>query len=402
MRILYIHQYFHTPLEPGGTRSYWISQELIRRGHTVIMLTETNKHHPESAEEEVDGIKVIYLKNDYDNSMAASARMRSFVNFMFKATARAKRIKKIDLVFATSTPLTIGAAALWLKWTKRWKYVFEVRDLWPEALIQGGLKNKPAIWMLKILERKTYKKAEHIIALSPGMKDGVLATGIADDKCTVVPNMSKPDKFYPHERSEEIMKEFSIDPTKFNLIHFGSMGQLNGLEYIIKAAEYAQKTGKNSLQFLFLGSGSTLPAMQEIVREKNLKNVKFLGNHPMSIVSEIVNCCDASITSFRNLPILATNSPNKLFDSLSAGKVIIVNSDGWTKEMVEKYECGFYVNPEKPEELVDKMLLIKDNPDMKHRMEENSRRLSIEVFDKNILVRKVADILENTYSQQNV
>lgn len=402
MRILYIHQYFHTPLEPGGTRSYWISQELIRRGHTVIMLTETNKHHPESAEVEVDGIKVIYLKNDYDNSMAASARMRSFVNFMFKATARAKRIKKIDLVFATSTPLTIGAAALWLKWTKRWKYVFEVRDLWPEALIQGGLKNKPAIWMLKILERKTYKKAEHIIALSPGMKDGVLATGIADDKCTVVPNMSKPDKFYPHERSEEIMKEFSIDPTKFNLIHFGSMGQLNGLEYIIKAAEYAQKTGKNSLQFLFLGSGSTLPAMQEIVREKNLKNVKFLGNHPMSIVSEIVNCCDASITSFRNLPILATNSPNKLFDSLSAGKVIIVNSDGWTKEMVEKYECGFYVNPEKPEELVDKMLLIKDNPDMKHRMEENSRRLSIEVFDKNILVRKVADILENTYSQQNV
>ena len=237
MRILYIHQYFHTPLEPGGTRSYWISQELIRRGHTVIMLTETNKHHPESAEVEVDGIKVIYLKNDYDNSMAASARMRSFVNFMFKATARAKRIKKIDLVFATSTPLTIGAAALWLKWTKRWKYVFEVRDLWPEALIQGGLKNKPAIWMLKILERKTYKKAEHIIALSPGMKDGVLATGIADDKCTVVPNMSKPDKFYPHERSEEIMKEFSIDPTKFNLIHFGSMGQLNGLEYIIKAAE---------------------------------------------------------------------------------------------------------------------------------------------------------------------
>lgn len=402
MRILYIHQYFHTPLEPGGTRSYWISQELIRRGHTVIMLTETNKHHPESAEVEVDGIKVIYLKNDYDNSMAASARMRSFVNFMFKATARAKRIKKIDLVFATSTPLTIGAAALWLKWTKRWKYVFEVRDLWPEALIQGGLKNKPAIWMLKILERKTYKKAEHIIALSPGMKDGVLATGIADDKCTVIPNMSKPDKFYPHERSEEIMKEFSIDPTKFNLIHFGSMGQLNGLEYIIKAAEYAQKTGKNSLQFLFLGSGSTLPAMQEIVREKNLKNVKFLGNHPMSIVSEIVNCCDASITSFRNLPILATNSPNKLFDSLSAGKVIIVNSDGWTKEMVEKYECGFYVNPEKPEELVDKMLLIKDNPDMKHRMEENSRRLSIEVFDKNILVRKVADILENTYSQQNV
>ena len=194
------------------------------------------------------------------------------------------------------------------------------------------------------------------------------------------------------------MKEFSIDPTKFNLVHFGSMGQLNGLEYIIRAAEYAQKKGEGALQFLFLGAGSTLPALQEMVREKNLKNVKFLGNHPMDIVSEIVNCCDASITSFRNLPILATNSPNKLFDSLSAGKVIIVNSNGWTKELVEKYECGFYVDPEKPEELVDRMILIKDNPDMKHKMEENSRKLSIEVFDKNILVRKVSDILESSYN----
>ena len=276
--------------------------------------------------------------------------------------------------------------------------VFEVRDLWPEALIQGGLKNKPAIWMLKILEKKTYRNAERIIALSPGMKDGVLATGIPDDKCTVIPNMSKPDKFYPHERSVKIMKEFSIDPTKFNLVHFGSMGQLNGLEYIIRAAEYAQKKGEEALQFLFLGAGSTLPALQEMVRERNLKNVKFLGNHPMDIVSEIVNCCDASITSFRNLPILATNSPNKLFDSLSAGKVIIVNSNGWTKELVEKYECGFYVDPEKPEELVDRMILIKDNPDMKHKMEENSRKLSIEVFDKNILVRKVSDILEGSYN----
>lgn len=362
------------------------------------MLTETNKYYNEAAEVDVDGIKVIYLKNDYDNSMTAGARMRSFVNFMIKAISRAKKIDDIDLVFATSTPLTVGVVALWLKWTEGWKYVFEVRDLWPEALIQGGLKNKPAIWMLKILERKTYKYAEQIIALSPGMKDGVLATGIMDDKCTVIPNMSKPDKFYPHKRSEKIMEEFSIDPAKFNLIHFGSMGQLNGLEYIIRAAECAQTKGENTLQFLFLGAGSTLPALQEMVREKNLKNVKFLGNHPMDIVSEIVNCCDASITSFRNLPILATNSPNKLFDSLSAGKVIIVNSNGWTKELVEKYECGFYVDPEKPEELVDRMILIKDNPDMKHKMEENSRKLSIEVFDKNILVRKVSDILERVHN----
>ena len=70
----------------------------------------------------------------------------------------------------------------------------------------------------------------------------------------------------------------------------------------------------------------------------------------MRIFSEVVNCCDASMTSFLDLPILYTNSPNKLFDSLSAGKPIIVNSAGWTKDLVENENCGFYVDPNNPED----------------------------------------------------
>ena len=54
----------------------------------------------------------------------------------------------------------------------------------------------------------------------------------------------------------------------------------------------------------------------------------------------------------RILDFLATNSPYKLFDSLSAGKPIIVNSPGWTKGLVERYECGVFVDPNNPEDLV--------------------------------------------------
>lgn len=395
MKILYIHQYFVLPQEPGGTRSYWISKELVRRGHEVVMVTGTNKNHPEAEEIYVDGIHVIYVKNAYSNYMSSLARIKSFMRFVWKAIKVSRKQKNVDVVFATSTPLTVGMVALWLKFTKRWKYVFEVRDLWPEALIQeGGINNGFIKWGLRLLEKWSYKFSSHVIALSPGMRDGVLKVGTPEEKCTMIPNMSKPDKFYPHEPNMEIAKKYGVDMSKFNVIHFGSMGICNGLGYIVEAAKLAQDQGHNELNFVFLGDGATKPMLEDMVARHQLKNVQLLGNHGMDVVSEIVNCCDASITSFSNIPILATNSPNKLFDSLSAGKPIIVNSAGWTKDMVENDECGFYVSPEHPQELVDKLVEVKDNKELLKKWGENARKLSLNVFDKDLLTAKVADVLE--------
>ncbi|HJF71285.1 MAG TPA: glycosyltransferase family 4 protein [Butyricimonas virosa] len=395
MKLLYIHQYFKTPEEPGGTRSYWISQELIKRGHRVVMITGSNKNHPDSAIEHVDGIEVHYIKNEYNNYMSALSRIKSFISFMFKAIGEGCRQKDVDLVFATSTPLTTGAVAIALKWLKGWKYVFEVRDLWPEALIQEGVDNPVVMWALRLLEKMSYRKAEHVISLSPGMEEGVLKVGISKSKSTMIPNMAKPDKFYPRSPSPEIMAKFDIDIHKFNIIHFGSMGASNGLGYIVNAAKVAQERGADDLNFVFLGDGSTQPMLKDMVKGYGLRNVQFLGDHGMEVVSEIVNCCDASIVSFNNVPILATNSPNKLFDSLSAGKPVIVNSSGWTKDLVEKDNCGFFVDPDNPNDLVDKLLEVKDNKELLKQWGENSRRLSLEVYDKSLLSAKVANVLEN-------
>ena len=395
MKLLYIHQYFKTPAEPGGTRSYWISKEMIKRGHQVVMITSTNKNHPNAGVEMIDGIEVHYVKNAYNNYMSIPRKLWSFVNFIRLAINESKKQKDIDLVFATSTPLTVGYIALKLKKTKGWKYVFEVRDLWPEFPIQiGAIKNKLAIKYLQKLEKNIYQQSEHVIALSPGMKDGVIAAGIPENKCTMVPNMSKPDEFFPHEPSKDIIEKFNIDMTKFNVIHFGSMGRANGLGYIIEAAKCIADRNMDDVNFIFMGDGATFPIIKKQTEDYGLKNVQFLGNHNMKVVSEVVNCCDASMTSFMNLPILYTNSPNKLFDSLSAGKPIIVNSAGWTKDLVEKSNCGFFVDPENPKDFANKLIDIKEKKDTLKIWAENARKLSLEVFDKNILSAKVADVLE--------
>jgi len=399
MHILYIHQYFNTPSQPGGTRSYWISQELIKRGHQVTMITSTRKGF-EPGEQDVDGIHVVFVKNDYSNYMSAPRKVVSFVNFVRLAIKEAAKHNDVDIVYATSTPLTIGYVAMRLKAMRKWPYVFEVRDLWPEFPIQiGAIKNRLAIWYLRRLERHIYERSEHVVALSPGMQEGVIAAGTPKEKTSMIPNMSKPDKFFPHEKNTEIARQFGVDLTKFNVIHFGSMGFANGLKYIIDTARILQDRGVNDVNFIFMGEGATEPKLKQQVEDQGLKNVQFLGSHPMDTLAEVVNLCDASVTSFLNLPILKTNSPNKLFDSLSAGKPIIVNSAGWTKDLVEKEHCGFFVNPDDPSEFAEKLVLYKGDKETLKLWGENARRLSVEVFDKDILSAQVADVIEAAHAK---
>lgn len=400
MKILYIHQYFVTPQEPGATRSYWISKELVSRGHHVTVITGNSESKHEPGRFDRDGIDVIYINNYYNNSQTKLQKVWSFVKFIFQSISVSAKEKDVDLVYATSTPLTIGAVALALRTLKGWHYVFEVRDLWPEFPIQvGAVKNPLLKWLLRRFEKRIYKRSEHVVALSPGMQEGVIKAGTPVEKTSMIPNMSKPDIFYPHEVNMDIVKQFDIDLTKFNVIHFGMLAVANGLDYIVNAAIELKKRGDESIQFLFMGEGAMQPMLEGMVRDNDLHNVRFLGNYKVGVVAEVTNCCDASITSFKNLPILATNSPNKLFDSLSAGKPIIVNSAGWTKDMVEKENCGFYVDPEKPEMLAAKLLELKDNKPLLEEWGKNALRLSVEVYDKAKLAAQVADVLEETYSK---
>lgn len=393
MKILYIHQYFKTPSEPGGTRSYWIAQALLKKGHNVVMITSSNNIKDRKITKIIDGIEVIYIKEKYNQSMSILRRLKSFVSFMLKSSSTALKQKDVDLVFATSTPLTVGFPALIMKWFKKIPYIFEVRDLWPEVPIQMGAMNNKFIQKFAVLFEKTiYQNAEHVIALSPGMRKGVLKY-IEKEKTSMIPNMSKIDQFYPRIKNEELAKKIGLRKETFKVVHFGALGIANGADTIIESARLLKND--DTVEFIFIGGGSTEEQLKNLCSGYGLTNVVFLGRYPMKDTSEIVNICDVSIVSFKDIPILYTNSPNKLFDSLSAAKPIIVNSAGWTKELVEKENCGFYVDPNKPQQLVDKIKLLQQSPELITEMGENSRKLAENVYDKDILCNQVVSVIEN-------
>ncbi|MEH6514387.1 MAG: glycosyltransferase family 4 protein [Maribacter arcticus] len=393
MKILYIHQYFNTPEHGGSTRSYWISQELIKNGHEVVLITSTRKKNEDGTKKVIDGIEIVYVEAPYSQNMGVFGRLKAFIVFMWKSTKVAFKQKSIALVIATSTPLTVGVPALLLKKIKGTPYLFEVRDLWPEVPIQMGALNNyflrsAALWLENII----YKNAAHIVALSPGMAEGVLRKRIKNSKVTMIPNMSKIDHFFIRPHNLEVLNTHKLKKDNFKLVYFGSMGLSNGIDYILDTAKLLKS--HTDIDFIFIGYGSMIEEMLEICKTENLENVHFLGRFGVAETSEIVNICNITLVTFANLPILYTNSPNKLFDSLSAGKPIIVNSKGWTKTMVESNQCGIYVDPESPTDFANKILELKKNPEQLALMGKNARKLAESTYDKSILCAQFAEVVD--------
>lgn len=384
MNILFIHQGFSTPDVPGPTGSYWKCKELLKSGYKLRILCWKQNQQRLVEKREYEGMKIISLRVRYSNSMNAGRRMLSFLIFMCWSSFYALKTRKIDLVIASSTPLTIGVPALLLKYLRGIPYLFEVRDLWPEVPIQmGAINNSIIIRLSKAFEKWVYLKASHIVAFSPGMMEGVIQTGIPTSKVDVNPNMSKIDVFWNRKANTDLADKLNISMDRFKVVYFGALGRANAIEYILETCILLKD--REDIEFLFMGDGYMLETLLKTVEEQNLRNIKYLGFLPQSTVSEIVNLCDVSLVTFSNLPILATNSPNKLFDSLSAGKPIIVNSPGWTKKLVEEHECGIFANPESEEDLANKILKLKGSPELVKKMGENARDLATKKYDKTIV-----------------
>lgn len=265
MKLLYIHQYFQTPQDHGGTRSYWISKELVKRGHDVTMLTTSNQIESSMERVSIEGIVVIYLKIPYTQNLSIFKRSVSFFNFMLKSSVIALKEKNVDLVIATSTPLTVGFPALLVKKIKKIPFLFEVRDLWPEVPIQmGGLNNKVLIKVATWFEKLIYVNAQHIVALSPGMQKGIVGRGISPQKVNMIPNMSKIDTFSSREKKTHLIDKLGLQPSTFKVVYFGAMGIANGMDYIVEGIKKLE--GQKELEFIFIGGGSRESALKKNVR----------------------------------------------------------------------------------------------------------------------------------------
>ena len=192
MTIIYLHQYFNTNDMPGSTRSYELAKRLVENGHKVFMITSKRDIHQKQKNgwTKESGIDVFWIPVSYSNRMGFIRRILSFISFSLKSLKILFSIDA-DIIYATSTPLTIGIPAIIFSKLKSKPMIFEVRDLWPELPIAvGALKSSFAKHIALWLEKKTYKNSRKIIALSNGMRDGIIKKGYPIDQINVITNLS--------------------------------------------------------------------------------------------------------------------------------------------------------------------------------------------------------------------
>ncbi len=396
MNILYLHQHFALPSGSTGTRSYEFAKRWVKAGHQVTVITghyDLGGLEYTKKPQIIDGIKVLIVGTKYSNKMSFIKRVCSFLSFMFFAFIAGLKQKNIDVVFATSTPLTIGIPAILLKWFKKKPFVFEVRDEWPRIPVEMGIiKNKILIKFLLWLERKIYKSAAAVVALSPGMAAGVRNVLQCDKKIKVVPNSSDTEIFRPDVDGLAVRQKQGWD-NKFIILHFGAMGRANGLDFLIDAAEKLRK--KPEIHFVLVGSGSEKSRLINKIKEKNLTNIEILGSIPKSDLPKFVAACDISTVIFADYPILEHNSANKFFDSLSAGKPVLLNYSGWQRDFIEEYQAGFGCKQYDLDEFVEKILFLNNDKPKLKPMGNNAREMASNRFSRDKLSLKVLLLLEN-------
>ena len=141
MKIIYLHQYFKFPNESGGTRSFDLATGFLGLGHHVEILTSTSDLRHKTGKRwskiEKNGLVVHYTYLNYGNDMTYYQRLTVFFQFLWFSSLKLLSLKG-DVVLATSTPLTIGIPALIKKWIHKTPFIFETRDIWPEAAIAIG------------------------------------------------------------------------------------------------------------------------------------------------------------------------------------------------------------------------------------------------------------------------
>jgi glycosyltransferase involved in cell wall biosynthesis len=397
MHILYIHQHFALPAGSTGTRSYEFARRWINAGHKVTLIAGDCDVGGLRAgrgfvrRQAVDGIDLVIVGAKYSNKMGYVRRLASFLSYMLFSTYVGLRTKGIDVIYATSTPLTVGIPAMVIKRLKRVPFVFEVRDQWPEVPIAlGVIKNNILKKLLLWLEKTIYKRSASIVALSPGMAEGVEDVAGRDKEVRVVPNGCDLDLFEPNAEGSAIRNRYQWGG-KFVLLHFGTMGKVNGLDFAVDAAHRLKD--RPDIHFVLIGDGSERLKLEERISLLGLGNIEILDRVSKFELVGFMAACDVSTVLLGDFPILEHNSANKFFDSLAAGKPVLLNYSGWQRKILEDNNAGCGCELCNLDEYVQKILYLHSHRKLLRTMGQNAHKLAVAEFDRDSLAARALDLV---------
>lgn len=398
MNIWYLSAYD----QPKGqsSRTYDFSRELVKRGHQVTMFTNSYCHftHVERLEpeekwkvEDIDGIRVVWLKTIHYKGNGVKRGLNMLSNAWRALEVSRSLPEKPDVVIGPSVPLGTGWAASRIARMKRAAFVFEVRDVWPQALVDlGALRNNSIPYkLLRYLEKYLYQKAHRISAVLPFTWKHVEDSGGDSTKVCWIPNGANLERFLN-------LSDYNGGQPPLAAMYVGGFSITHDVFTILKAAKMLEDKSINGYRFIVIGSGNQRADCEKEAHALNLQNFEFRDPVPKSEIPRLQMGADVLIASVKKTPVyqFGINS-NKIYDYLASARPIIFSGDAPNDPIAES-GAGISIPPEDPNEMFAALMrLLEMDPAARIELGQRGRRYVESEFD----IRKLAERMESLLLQ---
>ncbi|HHP7237475.1 glycosyltransferase family 4 protein, partial [Longibacter sp.] len=267
---------------------------------------------------------------------------------------------------------------------------FEVRDLWPDFPIQmGAVPFMPARTVLYRLERWLYRDADHVIGLSPDMSDHIQRRAPRTPVSSVLYGSDFDLVDQITDDQIQAFRRAAGDRVELMVLYAGSFGRANAIPTLIQTARNLGH--RSGIQFVFTGEGYHASTIRQAAR--NVGSITYIPPLPHHRALALFAAADLSVVSFADRPVLATNSPGKLFDSLAVGTPVIVTNPGWTARLVEQEGCGWTVPPEHAHGLTQQIATLHDAPLLMEDAARNAEQVGRRSFRRSRATEQIERIL---------
>ncbi|MEI6172045.1 MAG: glycosyltransferase family 4 protein, partial [bacterium] len=292
-----LNHYAQGPDLPGGTRHYEIARRLVQRGLDVSLIA-SQFHHATRAQtgtgrrpftvETLDGVKLVRVRSATSYRGNGIARMLNMSEFALRVRWLGRscfhgEFARPDVIVGSSPHLLAALAAERLARRFQARFVFEVRDLWPESLVALGAfgRRHPIVIALRSLECRLYRRADAIVSLLPEAWRYIAPRGrVPREKISWIPNGASLGRPAAEAAS-------AGEPRPLTVMYLGAHGRANVLDDLITAARMAEER-RLPVRFVLVGNGSEKARLEARARNEGLENVRFEPPVPKSAVQGIL------------------------------------------------------------------------------------------------------------------
>jgi glycosyltransferase involved in cell wall biosynthesis len=406
-----LNHYALAPDLPGGTRHFDLAYELTQMGYEVTIFASAFNHKLREKVrlldgapwdiESTDGVRFVWV-DTFSYQGNSWRRFLNMISFMVRAyfvgrqLPQKEHIASPDVIIGSSVHLLAVFAAYMLSRHFGVSFVMEVRDLWPQTLVDMGRLGEKSILTrsLRKLETLLYKRAARIIVLLPKAKEYIVSLGVKPDKVTWIPNGVN------LRRYGTVMPGLSQDE-KLTCMYAGNHG-INALPTLLEAAEVVQHKGYEDISFVLVGDGHEKPNLIAYADQLGLENMEFRAAVPKEEIPSVLQQADVLVSVLRDLSLYKYGiSLNKLFDYLASARPVILTGDP-VNNIVEDAQCGLTAPPDDPEALADAIIqLHHKSPEERQAMGARGRAHVEQHYNTKMLAGRLHRILKDMMDESS-